>query len=92
MDEIGVRELKQHLSEHLERVARGASVVVTDRGRPKAMIVPIGDAADRLRDGIEEGWIRPPQRTGGLDAAARTRARSRVADVLDDDRSVDERS
>jgi prevent-host-death family protein len=40
MDRIGVRELRQHASRYLERVARGESLEVTDRGRPVARFVP----------------------------------------------------
>lgn len=39
---VGVRELKASLSAHLHRVRRGESVLVTDRGRPVARIVPVG--------------------------------------------------
>jgi prevent-host-death family protein len=38
---VGVRELKNRLSEYLRRVAGGERVVVTDRGRPIATIAPI---------------------------------------------------
>lgn len=37
-DEVGVRDLKNHLRQYLERVRAGGEVVVTDRGRP----VPAG--------------------------------------------------
>lgn len=32
---VGVRELKQHLSEFLDRAAAGEVVTITDRGVPK---------------------------------------------------------
>ena len=41
MLQIGVRELRQHASRWLERVAAGESFEVTDRGRPVALLVPI---------------------------------------------------
>jgi prevent-host-death family protein len=41
MDRIGVRELRQSASRYLERVARGESLEITDRGRPVAHLVPI---------------------------------------------------
>ena len=41
METIGVRELRQHASRYLARVAGGESLEVTDRGRPVAMLVPI---------------------------------------------------
>lgn len=37
---VGVRELKASLSEHLRRVANGESIIVTDRGRAVARLVP----------------------------------------------------
>jgi prevent-host-death family protein len=41
MDRIGIRELRQHASRYLERVVRGETIEVTDRGRPVARIVPV---------------------------------------------------
>ena len=41
MERIGVRELRQHASRYLERVAHGETLEVTDRGRPLARLVPI---------------------------------------------------
>lgn len=63
--EVGVRELKARLSEHLERVGRGEVVTVTSRGRRIAQIVPV-PGRDNLDRGIAEGWIareaeRPPE-------------------------------
>lgn len=40
MQRIGVRELRQHASRWLARVAAGESFEVTDRGRPVAWLVP----------------------------------------------------
>jgi len=62
--DVGVRELKARLSEHLEDVARGNVITVTNRGRRVAQILPI-TGHDSLERGIAEGWItrtvdRPP--------------------------------
>jgi len=64
MREIGVRELKQSLSETLRAVARGEQVRVTRRGQPLADIVPAGaaDGDDRLRELVAEGRLTPPAR------------------------------
>lgn len=64
MREIGVRELKQSLSETLRAVGRGERVRVTLRGQPLADIVPAGDAAidDRLRELVASGRVVPPAR------------------------------
>lgn len=82
--DVGVRDLKQHLSEYLDRVERGETIRVTDRGRPKALISPLAtDAA--LERGVEEGWLRPA-RTVGLAPAKRYRSRRAIRDVLAEDR------
>lgn len=62
--DVGIRDLKARLSEHLDEVARGKVITVTNRGRRVAQIVPIV-GHDNLERGIAEGWItrgvdRPP--------------------------------
>ncbi len=42
MTTVGIANLKAHLSEHLQAVRRGETVVVLDRTEPIARIVPIG--------------------------------------------------
>ena len=46
MERVGVRELKASLSRYLGRVRAGETIVVTDRGRPVARIVPVGIPED----------------------------------------------
>ena len=41
MRRVEIPELKDRLSEHLRAVEKGAEVVVTDRDRPIARIVPL---------------------------------------------------
>lgn len=50
MKTVKIAELKDRLSEHIRSVERGtvSEVVVTDRDRPVARIVPIERAATRL--------------------------------------------
>jgi prevent-host-death family protein len=64
MREIGVRELKQSLSETLREVGRGQQVRVTVRGRAVADIVPAGASAedDRLRELVAQGRLVAPAR------------------------------
>ncbi len=54
MTEAGIRELRNHLSRYLERVQAGEEIVVTDRGRAIARVLPIDGerTIDRL---IREG-------------------------------------
>lgn len=56
--EIGIRELKAHLSEYLGRVERGEVISVSRRGKPVAQIAPL-PSRGRIEQGIAEGWIRP---------------------------------
>jgi prevent-host-death family protein len=58
--EVGVRELRNNLSRYLDRVRDGEEVVVTDRGRAIARVLPVG--AERVLDRlIAEGVATPPQ-------------------------------
>lgn len=83
--DVGLRELKQNLSEYLHRAERGEVIRVTERGVPMAQLGPL-PGVGRLNQGIEEGWIRAPQRAGSLQPFARSGGQARVLDVLDDDR------
>ena len=40
MDSIGTFEAKTHLTRLLERVAKGERIIITNRGKPVAMLVP----------------------------------------------------
>jgi len=84
MADVGVRELKQRLSEYLDRAERGELVRVTERGRPKALLGPLPGRA-RVEEGVREGWITPGS-GAGLGVARRWKARRRVLDVLAEDR------
>lgn len=82
--DVGVRELKSRLSEYLSRAARGEDIVVTDRGRPVARLVPYS-AGSAVEQGIAEGWIDPPRRAGLADVE-RHQSPVPVLDALDEDR------
>ena len=85
--DVGTRELKQHLSQYLDRVERGETIRVTNRGVPKALITPVNPIG-QLEIGIAEGWIRPASTTG-LAPALRALIRASVRDVLAEDRAED---
>lgn len=82
--DVGVRELKQHLSAYLERVARGEHIRVTHHGRPTAMLVPAQDTA-AIERGVREGWLRPGEARPVV-ALPRARARRRALELLREDR------
>jgi prevent-host-death family protein len=59
---IGVRELRDHLSSYLEDVKGGGELVVTERGRPIARLVP-ASAGTRFERLVAEGVVTPPSRS-----------------------------
>jgi len=62
--------LKNGLSNYIDRVKSGEEVIVTDRGRPVARLVPLDASHDRLVDLVAAGVVRAP--------SSRTRNRSRT--------------
>lgn len=65
MTKVGSRELKNRLGKYLARVGRGETILVTDRGRPVAKLVPMEEGArppitlDELLKKLEaEGHLR----------------------------------
>jgi len=46
MAEIGIKELKAAASQVIDEVEGGAAYVVTRRGRPAAVLLPIDEAED----------------------------------------------
>ena len=86
MTDVGVRELKQRLSEYLDRAERGELVRVTERGRPKALLGPLPGRA-RVEEGIRDGWIVPASGSGLRDVQRR-KARRMVLDALGEDRGA----
>lgn len=81
---VGIRELKAHLSEYVGKAAAGEHIVVTDRGKPVAQLSPLDDQST-LERGIEEGWITPARRSG-LEPIVPCKSNLSTADVLDEDR------
>jgi prevent-host-death family protein len=71
MRTVGLKILKNKLSEYVRLAAAGETVVITDRGRPVAEIVPPrppqeGETNESvLERGIREGWITPAKNPGG---------------------------
>ena len=63
MESAGVADLKARLSEYLMRVKTGEEVLVTDRGRPVARLIPVG-AGTELDDEAEAARLRAMEREG----------------------------
>jgi prevent-host-death family protein len=46
MGEVGIKALKDHLSEYLRRSRAGERIVITDRGAPIAVLAPLEEGAE----------------------------------------------
>lgn len=64
METIGLRELNQNPSRAVARVRAGATIVVTDRGKPVLRMVPETEQAATLQRMISSGEARPPAEQG----------------------------
>jgi prevent-host-death family protein len=58
VSEVGVRELKNHLSSYLQRVQAGEEVVVTEHGRPVARLTSLTPEVDHLAVLVAAGIVR----------------------------------
>jgi prevent-host-death family protein len=82
--EVGIRELRDRLSECIERAAKGEAITVTDGGLPRAMIGPIPERA-RLEQGVADGWLTLGS-AEPFSPVRRAKARESVRAALDQDR------
>ncbi len=58
---VGIRDLRANFSSWLDRVQEGEEVIVTERGKPVARIVP-EERKSRLQELIEQGIVTPPSK------------------------------
>ncbi|NNG34446.1 type II toxin-antitoxin system prevent-host-death family antitoxin [Nakamurella aerolata] len=84
MADVGVRELRDGLSRHLAAVRQGATITVTDHGRPVARIVPVG-VPTKLEQLIAAGAVRPARRQRHS-LPAPIKASGTVSDLVDPQR------
>ncbi len=89
MVSVGVRELRDNLSEYLSRVRDGESLVITDRGKPIGELGPVagGRSAELARTLVRQGvasWHGGKPK--GLSGAPRPKAGLVSAAVIEDRR------
>jgi len=86
-ERIGIRELKANLSAVLRRVKNGATVIITDRNDPVALLIPTGqDRESFLEQLVEAGRL---SWSGGKPAGCARPPRVRgssVSDAVEEDR------
>lgn len=83
--EVGIRELRAHLSRYLAEVRGGEDIVVTDRGVPVARIVPMDGqrTIDRL---IAAGLVEPAPRRTSRPLPKPIRIEGGISDLVDEQR------
>jgi prevent-host-death family protein len=64
METIGLRELNQNPSKAVARVRAGASLIVTDRGKPVLRMIPETEHPGTLQRMISAGEARAPAEVG----------------------------
>jgi prevent-host-death family protein len=57
MKTVGIFEGKTHFSALIDEAAAGATIVVTNKGKPVAKIVPFEDNAARREFGFDNGRV-----------------------------------
>lgn len=72
MRSVGIKVLKNRLSEYVRAASAGETVLVTDRDRVVAELVPPRQALvsdeDFIAMGVREGWLTPAKSHGPLRA------------------------
>lgn len=83
--EVGIRELRAHLSRYLERVREGEEIVVTDRGAPIAKITPT-DGRSRIDELIAAGVLTPPVNRGPRTVPKPIKIKGGISDLVREQR------
>jgi antitoxin (DNA-binding transcriptional repressor) of toxin-antitoxin stability system len=66
-ERVGVRELRQHLSVYLRRIAGGEEFTVTERGKPVARLGALPPASESIIDRmIADGRAIPAKDPGAI--------------------------
>jgi prevent-host-death family protein len=85
--QVGVRELRQNLSKYLRRVQRGERLEVTERGKPVAVLAPLGEPKDALDRLIAAGRVIAPRGDIRDLAPLRGRVSTRGSEAIREQRS-----
>lgn len=88
--QIGVRELKAHLGEWLQRVKAGQTVVITERGKPIGQIAPLpASRAQRMQALVAAGLIgQIGEKLPPAEPAATNRGPRPISDLISEERDA----
>ena len=92
--QVGIRELKAHLSTYVKWAEAGHDITITDHGRPAARLVAADPTSAEvmpasLRLGVAEGWISPGRSRRPLRPIDRIASSMSIEQLLADDRGAE---
>lgn len=89
----GVKEVRDHFTKYIRRVSEGEEIVVTERGRPVAILKPVPKGLtveERLEIASVKGLVRLPQKQGGIPSHPKFEfAGKSVTEVILEEREAD---
>jgi prevent-host-death family protein len=85
--EVGIREFKTHLSSYMRQVKDGATLVITEHGKPVGRVIPVAlSLEEQMQELIEAGLVAwDGNKLGPVPRLANRSGRS-VSDLLLEDR------
>ena len=85
---VGIRELKAQLSHYVQQVKDGATLVITERGKPVGRVVPIKPSVEaQLQELAQVGLVSwSGRKLAALTPPAQTQSYQTVAELLLEDR------
>jgi prevent-host-death family protein len=85
---VGIRQLKEQLSHFVEQVKTGATVLITDRGKPVGRIVPVTPSLDDQLQQLAQAHLLSwsGRHLGSAIPVVQARGAKTVADLLLEDR------
>lgn len=90
----GVKEIRDHFTRYLKRVMQGEEIVVTERGKPVALLAPIPEVTgfqEKWELAARKGLLRLPQKEGKIPIHKKIRlhGKSLTEIVLEDKESFE---
>lgn len=92
-NQVAIAALKAQLSDYLRQVKGGRELIITERGRPIALLRPLTDALEdgtRVEDLVARGAARAPERGADVELWRRSRPADpsgRSLDILLEERA-----
>lgn len=89
--QVGIRELKTHLSKYLRYVKKGQTLIITEYGKPIGRIVPEGASLDdRIQAMMDAGLARwNGKKLEARDPQVVNRSDKLVSDIVTENRDID---